>query len=200
MRDEFVSKEQRFRNTVPLKFLDDIDFLWIDSDGKVCRQSPRSSRPDGDACFSSQFAADDRKLNVNGCVIALLVLHFGFGERGLRAGAPKDRLLRLINETFLNENGERAQNFRFVFRIHRQIGIFPIAKDAQPFELLALDIDEFPRERFRSFADFERRKAPGFLHHFVFDRQTMTVPARDKRRAFAQHGLRFHHEIFENLI
>ena len=106
----------------------------------------------------------------------------------------------MINETFLNENGERAQNFRFVFRIHRQIGIFPIAKDAEPFELLALDIDEFPRERFRSFADFERRKAPGFLHHFVFDRQTMTVPARDKRRAFAQHGLRFRHEIFEDFV
>ena len=49
----------------------------------------------------------------------LLIFHFGFSERRLGAGTPKDRLFRLINQTFLNEHSEGAQNFRFVFGIHR---------------------------------------------------------------------------------
>ena len=28
----------------------------------------------------------------------------------------------------------------------------------------------------------------------------MTIPARDVGRAFAEHGLRLHHEIFENFV
>src|SRR5207237_1119734 len=76
----------------------------------------------------------------------------------------------------------------------------PIAKDAEALELLALHVDKFPRERFRFFTDFERRKAAGFLDDFVLDWQTVTVPARDKGHAFAQHGLRFHYEILEDLV
>src|SRR5438067_1414329 len=119
-------------------------------------KSPWRSCPNRDACFTSQFAACDRKLNVNGGIIALLIFHFSFSERSLRAGAPKDWLLRLINETFLNKHRESAQNFRFVFGIHRQIWMLPIAEDTQSLELLALDIDKLSRERFRFLADCER--------------------------------------------
>src|SRR4030095_4593915 len=74
------------------------------------------------------------------------------------------------------------------------------AEDAESLELVALDIDVLARERFRFFADFERRNIPGFLHYFVFDRQALAVPAGNVRRAFAQHDLRFHHEILEYLV
>ena len=66
--------------------------------------------------------------------------------------------------------------------------------------MLALNIDKFSREGLRSFADFERRKPAGFFDNFVFDRQSVTIPAGNKRRAFAKHRLRFDHEIFENLV
>src|SRR4029453_1401726 len=82
--------------------------------------------------------------HVNRGVIPVLVFHFGFGERGLRTCAPKNRLLRLINEPFLNEYGEGAQDFCLIFGIHRQIRILPIAEDAEPFELFALDVDKLP--------------------------------------------------------
>ena len=98
--------------------------------------------------LSFAFAARDRELDVNGGVVAFLIFDFGFGQRGLRAGAPENRLLRLINEILFNEDGEGAQNFGFVFGIHRQIWIFPIAENAEAFELLALKIDILAREGF----------------------------------------------------
>src|SRR5439155_23825401 len=84
--------------------------------------------------------------------------------------------------------------------IHCQIRMIPIAKNAQSLELLALDIDEFSRKRFGFFADFQRRKSARLLYHFVFDRKAVTVPARDVRRTFAQHSLRFHYEILEDFV
>ena len=78
--------------------------------------------------------------------------------------------------------------------------MFPVAEDAEPLKLLALDVDEFARKRFGFFADFQRRKPAGFFDNFVFDGQSVTIPAGDKRRAFAKHGLRFDHEILEDLV
>ena len=106
----------------------------------------------------------------------------------------------MINEAFVNEYSESAQDFCFIFGVHRQIRILPITEDAEPFELLALDVDELPRKRFRFFANFQGRKAAGFLDDLVFDRQSMTIPARYVRGAFAEHGLRFDHEVFEDFV
>src|SRR6266568_4527650 len=153
-----IGEEQRLGNSIALKFLNYVNFLWIDSDREIRGQRPWRGCPNRNACFSRQFAAYDRKLDVNGGVIAFLIFHFGFSERRLCASAPKDRLLRLINETFLNKHCESAQNFRFVFGIHRQIWMFPIAQDTESLELFALDVDKLPRECFRPLADFERRK------------------------------------------
>ncbi len=111
LQNEFVGEQKSFGNAVARKLLDDIKFLWIDRDGEVRGQSPGRGRPDRNARFVFQFAANDREFDVNGSVVAFLIFDFGFGERGLGASAPKDRLLRLIDEAFLNENGEGAQNF-----------------------------------------------------------------------------------------
>ena len=78
--------------------------------------------------------------------------------------------------------------------------MFPVTEHAEPLELFALDVDEFSRKRFTPFPDFQRRKLARFLYHFVFDWQSMAIPPGDVRRAFAEHSLRFHHEIFEDLV
>ena len=66
--------------------------------------------------------------------------------------------------------------------------------------MLALDVDKLARERFRFLAHFERRKAARFLHDFVFDRQSVAIPARHIRRAKAGHRFRFHDEILEDFV
>ena len=48
--------------------------------------------------------------------------------------------------------------------------------------------------------DLQRRKLARFLYHFVLDWQAMAVPTRDVRRAFAEHRLRFHHEVLEDFV
>ena len=78
--------------------------------------------------------------------------------------------------------------------------MFPVAEHTEPLELFALDVDEFSRKRFALFADLERRKRTRFLYHLVFDREPVAIPARDVRRAFPQHCLRFHHEILQDFI
>src|SRR6267142_124178 len=156
----------------------------IHCDREICRQCPWCCCPDRDADWLISWQTGFRDLvrrkrepRINRGIVAILVFYFSFGQRGLRACAPKNRLFRLINETFVNKYSESAQDFCLIFGIHRQIRMLPIAEDAEPFELLALDIDELSRKRFRSFANLKRRKAARFSHHLVFDRQPMTIPA-----------------------
>ena len=186
------------------KFLDHIVLFCINSDGEVGRQCPGGCRPNCNAGIRQRVrrprSTDNRKFDVNGGVIALLVFHFGFSEGSLRASAPEDWLLRLIHQALLNKNRERAQDFRFILGIHRKIRVFPVTEHAESLELFALDIDEPSRKRFTPFSDLERRKLSRFFNDFVFDWKPMTIPPGDVRRAFAQHGLRFHHEIFEDLV
>ena len=117
--DQSIREQKCFRNAVAAELLDDVKFFWIDRDGEIGGQSPRRGCPNGNARFVFQFATYDWKFDVNGSVVAFLIFDFGFGESGLGASAPKDRLLRLIDETFLNKNGKGAQNFCFILRIHR---------------------------------------------------------------------------------
>ena len=186
------------------KFLDDVVLFCVDSDGEVGRQCPGGCRPNCNAGIRQRVrrprSTDNRKFDVNGGVIALLVFHFGFSEGSLRASAPEDWLLRLIHQALLNKNRERAQDFRFILGIHRKIRVFPVTEHAESLELFALDADEFSREGLAFLANLQRRKLPRFFDHFIFDRKPMTIPARHVRRAFAQHSLRFHHEILEDFV
>src|SRR6266511_3381026 len=155
---QWLSDYQGFGKPVrTFERVDDVFCVRIYCDGEVRRQCPWSRCPNDYTRGSGKRSAKNRKLDINSGVVALLVFHFGFGQRSLRTCAPKNRLLRLINETFLNEYGESAQDFRFIFGIHRQIRILPIAKDAQSLELLALDVDELSRKRFRLFANLQRK-------------------------------------------
>src|ERR1051326_3351241 len=78
--------------------------------------------------------------------------------------------------------------------------MLPVAENAEPFELLALEIDVLAGKSFGTFANFQRRKIARFLYHLVFDRQTVAVPARNVGGAFTEHGLGFHHKIFQDFV
>ena len=66
--------------------------------------------------------------------------------------------------------------------------------------MLALDVDEFARERLRFLAHLQRRKPARFLHDLVFDRQSVAIPARHVGRAKAGHGFGFHDEILQDFV
>jgi len=91
--DQSSRQQKRFRNAGAAELLDDVKFFWINRDGEIGGQSPRRGCPNGNARFVFQFAASDRKLDVNSGVVALLIFDFGFSERGLRTSAPENGLL-----------------------------------------------------------------------------------------------------------
>ena len=200
LRQQFLRQNKSFGVLSVGKFLRDVSLFWMDRNREIRRQSPRGRGPNDEGCLAREWAGHDRKLDVNRGVLPLLVFDFGLGQGGLRTGAPEDRLHRFINQPALHEDGEGAQDFGFVGRVHREVGMFPIAEDAEALELRALDVDEFSRKRLRPLPHFERRKAAGFFHHLVFDRQAVAIPARDKRRAETGHRFRFHDEVLEDLI
>ena len=177
-----------------IEFLRDVELFWMQRDREVSGQGP------GCGSFAREVAARNRKFHIDRGVMAVLVFHFRFGQRRLRPGAPEDRLQAFVNEAFFDKDREGAQNLRFIGGVERQIGMLPIAEDAEPLELLALDIDELAGKGLGFLAHFERREAARFLHHLVFDRQPVAIPTGHIGRAKARHRLRFHHEILEDFV
>ena len=121
-------ENERFRNALLSEFPRDVKLLRMQRDREICRQGPRSCRPDDNARFAREIAAHDRKFHVDRRVFAVLIFHFRFGQGRLRAGAPKDRLHAFVNEALFDEDREGAENFRFVGGVERQIRMLPIAE------------------------------------------------------------------------
>ena len=89
----------------------------------------------------------------------ILIFDFGFGQRGAAGNAPIHRLFAAINKALGHDVREQAQFVGLVFLVQREIRIFPIAKDAQPFELRALEINEFAGVGVAGFANGGGRRA-----------------------------------------
>ena len=195
-----LSQDERFGFFAAGEFLRDVALFRVDGDREIRRQRPGRGRPDDKARFVFPRAGGDRELDVNRGVLPVLVFHLSLGQGGLRAGAPKNRLERFVDQTLFHEDGEGAQDLRLVGRVHRQVRIFPVAEDAEALELLALDVDELARKGFRALSHFERGKAARFLDDFVFDRQTVAVPAGNIRRPESGHRFRFHDQVLEDLV
>ena len=84
----------------------------------------------------------ERELHVDRRRRLVLVLDLGLGERGLAVHAPVHRLEALVDEAAAHEAAELARDHRLVGGRQREVGLVPVAEDAQPPELLALDVDE----------------------------------------------------------
>ncbi len=102
----------------------------------------------------------------------------------------------MIDRAALHHFSEDAEDVRLVGGIHREVGLLPIAEDAEAAERFPLDIDEAGGELGAAAADFGRFKACGLLHDLELDRQSVAVPAGDEGGVEAGHGLRFHDHVF----
>ena len=173
----------------------------MQGDGDVGGECPRGGCPDDDgSIFETEFATEDRECDKDGCAGDFLVFHFGFGQGGVSSVRPLNWFAALINGSHVNEFGKNAQDGSLVGRIHRQIGMIPIAKDPQTAEGVALDIDKFFGKLRTTAADFRRVEIPGFLDDFKFDRQAVAVPAGDVGGKVSGHGLGFDDHVLENFV
>ncbi len=91
--------------------------------------------------------------------------------------------------------------------IHGQIGVFPIAGDAQTLEFLALHVDPTAGELATFGAEFIDRHLilvaallAVLLFDLPFDRQAVAVPARDVARVIAHHLMAAHNHVLDRLV
>ena len=142
----------------------------------------------------------------------ILVFDLRLGERGLLDHAPHHRLRAAIEQPVGDEFEDLAGDLRLGGIAHRQIGMIPIAGDAQALELLALHVDPvlgigaaFAAERDDRFGIGEvglglALLAIVLLLDLPLDRQAVAVPAGHVVRVLARHLLRADHDVLQDLV
>ena len=189
--------------------------LRVEGDGEVRRDGPRGRGPDQDRDRTAgqrrhsraQFLGAllrQQELDVDRRRGVILVLDFGFGERGPAVDAPVHRLLAFVDQTLLDEPPQRARDRRLVLEVHRQVQMFPVAEHAEALELDAHDVDEPGRIGAARPAEIGHRHLallrPELAIDLQLDRQAMAVVAQDVRGIEAHHRARLDHEILEDLV
>ena len=137
-----------------------------------------------------------READEDGGAGFVLILDFGFGEGGFGAVAPLDGFLALVDAAFVDESGEGADDVGFVFGIEGEVGIVPVAEDAEASEAFFLSVDPVAGEVFAATSDFRGFFVAGVLHDLEFDGEAMAVPSGDVGGFEAGHGFAFYHEVF----
>ena len=197
---ERVGDDERFGRTIgESDHAEGVFFLWVDGDGEVRGERPRRGRPNDERGVTNRTARGGEG-DMDRRVGALGVFHLGLGEGGVRPGAPEDGLFLAIDEAFFDELREGADHAGLVGGIESEVGIFPIAENAEAFELAALDVDELAGVFLRTAADLGGREAGGGFDDAEFDREAVAVPAWNERRAEAGHRFGFHHEVLEDFV
>src|SRR2546430_17210006 len=86
----------------------------------------------------------------------VLILHFSFGQCRLIHGAPQHRLQSFIDAPLRDEFPELAEDRGLIRRVHREVGMLPVAQHAEALALLALDPEILLSVLTAEFADRQR--------------------------------------------
>ena len=185
-----------------LKLLNDVIFLRMHCDREIRRQRPWRRRPDRDA----GLVCRSRRLTI-GKLARKRRCRRGPGIPPRLRPAPSARRCSRKPASSIGKRdlSRRRRRKRAGFPLRSCGSSVRYGFSQSPKTPSRLNCSRWMSMNLRANAsdllrDFERRKAARFLHHLVFDRQAVAVPARHVRRAFAQHGLRFHDEIFEDFV
>ena len=149
--------------------------------------------------------ADDWEFNVDTLADMILIFDLRLGQRCATRDAPVNRFFAAINKPLLDQLGKQPQLLSLVRGVECQVRIVPFAEHAEPFELLALFVDEAERILLAGFAN-RRRRGVGVavLAHLLcdleLDRQPVAVPARNVRHVFTSQRLVLENEVLENLV
>ena len=149
----------------------------------------------------------DRELHPDRVALIIRVLHLRLGERGLFDHAPHHGLAAAIKQPVHGELHEFGRDERLALVLHGEVGVPPVALDAQPHELLPLDVHPVVGEVAALLAELEDADlvlvlAGGavLLLDLPLDGQAMTVPARHVVGVLAQHLLRADDHVFQDLV
>ena len=187
----------------------------VQADRLVCGQRPRCRGPDRDRCGRKVLGREpeaargvvrvrDLESHVHGRRVAILVFDLGFRQRGTAVEAPVHGLEAAHEVAAADDRGEGAQLLGLEARSHREVGIVPVAHDAEPLEVRALDLD-LARGIFA--AGLAERvgvellaDAAVLLLDLLFDREPMAVPAGHIGRVEAVERARLDDDVLQHLV
>jgi len=178
-------------------------------DGAVCGERPGRRGPDeqGGAARPGERlldAGDGLERHVDRRRGVVVVLDLRLGEGGLAGRAPVDRLHPAVDVSVEVHPAEAADDGGLVGGVEREVRPLPVAEDAEPLELLPLDVDEPERVVARLLP--EPRPVDlvlahlELLHQLVLDGKAVAVPAGDEGAVKPAHRLVLHDHVLEELV
>ena len=192
-----------------LDFDDGVIDVRAIGDGAVAGYGPRRRRPDDDGrrLDFGLGSLGDGEAHVDGGRGMVVVFDFGLGQGRLFDRRPHHRLGAPVERPVHQELAQLADDLGFGREAHGRVGVVPIADDAEALEFLALDVDPLLGEFPAFAAEFDdRHLVLVFLHLAVlfldlpFDGKAVAVPAGDVIGIPAQHLLRAHDDVLEDLV
>ena len=178
-------------------------------DAAVAGDGPGRRRPDdhGGAVEGGERALHHREGDGDDHGGVVVILDLGLGQRRLLDRRPHHRPGAPVEAAVEQEAAELAHDLRLGREAHGGVGIVPVADHAEPLELSPLHVDPVLREGAAVGPELADRHgvlvapllAPGLLD-LPLDGQAMAVPARHVDRIPAQHLLRAHDDILEDLV
>ena len=158
---------------------------------QMTTEALRSSKP---SLPNGAVARADRELHPDGVALVVGIFDLGFGQRGALDHRPHHGLGAAIELAGRGDLHQLAGDLGFGVKAHGQVGIVPVADDAEALELLALGVDPVLREGAALGAEFVDLDvvlvlALGavLLLDLPLDGQAVAVPARHIGRVVAEH-------------
>ena len=147
------------------------------------------------------------KLHPDGEAFLVVVFDLGFGQRGFFNRRPHHGLGALIERAVHQELHEFLGDHRLGMIIHGDIGVWPVAGDAQTLELLALDVDPALGELAALLTEFDDRHRvlvlallAVLLFDFPLDWQAVAIPARHIAAVKTHHLMRADDHVLDGLV
>ena len=231
---EFISQDVGIGGLSPAFFFGRVDLIdpvrdrWIEGDRAVLWDSPRRRCPDYDRRNSERIVTrggsqirirsravrlkgwrtcNNWKLHPDRVALVVVVFDLGLGQGGFLDGGPHHGFRALVEAAVHHEFHELLGDHRLGLEIHGQVGLIPIAGDAEALELLALDVDP-------AFGEFAAFGAQLVDRHIVLvlallavlfldlplDGQAVAVPAGDVAAIEPAHLGRADHHILQDLV
>ena len=174
-------------------------------DCDVCRQCPRSRRPDNKLLVSVQnaFSVLDIEADIDGRILAVEIDDFGIRNSRFLIRRPVDRLKTLEDHSIQRHLGETAYLSSFKLFIQGDVRMLIVTDLPQTLFCSHLLSDLFAGVFFALLSEFLRRNLfmiDTELLDRILDRQSMRIPSREKRRVVSQHRLRSDNDILDDAV
>ena len=183
----------------------------VQRNSNVRRHGPRSGGPNYHVslfAFSSLRSLAvvfyERHFYEDGRSFLLAVFDFCFSQSGFAMRAPVNGFLALVDIAFVSHSTEHTNLLSLKAVMQSNVRIFPIAQNAQTFEILALDINPLQSE-VMAFAAQSQRIQLITVQAQLFDssmlnRHTVSIPAGNVRGVEALSIFIFHDDILQDFV